>query len=187
MSFFSIWIILYIPLLSIPISPTLIPKSTSLVLPTAVEVSIIVFKTLRPLTASVLVARLSTRILYSASSASVAALAVRIFKSDDVASFWAKISIDATPYFASVTFSITERKELKNDFILFNVSRDKSTVSFCSSSVSIFACFNATSDSTQEEVSNPDANPLNDIATATSCFIVIVYKSSNVIQQRPHR
>ena len=77
-------------------------------------------------------------------------------------------SIDATPNCASVTFSIIERKDVKKDFILSRVSLDSNTVSFSSSSVSIFACFSATSDSTQDDVSNPDANPLNDIVM---CFL----------------
>ena len=61
-----------------------------------------------------------------------------------------------------------QREIVKKDFILSRVSLDSNTVSFSSSSVSIFACFSATSDSTQDDVSNPDANPLNDIVM---CFL----------------
>ena len=45
--------------------------------------------------------------------------------------------------------------------------------SFFSSSVATFACLNLTSDSTHDEVSSPDANPLNDIVIfCYSCSLI---------------
>ena len=110
-----------------------------------------------------LVASWLTRTLYSASSASVVAVAVRTSRLAEVAIFCAKRSIVGIPNCASVIFSMTFLKEEKNDLMLLRVSCESSTVSFSSSSVSIFACLSATSDSTQEEVSNPEANPLKEI------------------------
>ena len=72
-------------------------------------------------------------------------------------------------------------KELKKDFILFNVLCDNETCSFSVSSVVTFARFSAVSDSTHDDVSNPDANPLNDIVIFLACYLkqipaVLVYR-----------
>ena len=99
------------------------------------------------------------------------AIAVNTSKFADVAIFCANKSIVGIPNCASVTFSITVLNDEKNDFILLRVSFDNNTVSFSSSSVSIFACFKATSDSTQDDVSKPDANPLKDIVIFLTCIL----------------
>ena len=70
----------------------------------------------------------------------------------------------------SVTFSIIDLNDEKKDLILVNVSLDNVSFSFSSSSTVTFACFSATSDLTQDEVSKPDANPLKDIDILISYF-----------------
>ena len=80
------------------------------------------------------------------------------------------MSIVAMLNLVSVTFSNTDLKDEKNDLILVNVSLESATCSRSSCNTVTFACFNATSDFTHDEVSNPDAKPLNDIDIALSLF-----------------
>ena len=139
------------------------PRSVSFEFIVAVADCVIVVMNLYPLTAWVFVARLSTRTSYSPSSASVVARAVTIAASEDVASFCAKISIEGIAKLESVTFSIIVRNDEKNDLILPKVSCKDSTLVFSASYSSTLASLSDTSDSTHDEVSNPDANPLNEI------------------------
>ena len=80
--------------------------------------------------------------------------------------------IDVALNYELVIVLMVERKALKNDLMLLNVSCAVKTSSLCSVSVVTFARFNATSDSIQDVVSSPDANPLNDIVTALSCYLL---------------
>ena len=122
-------------------------------------------------------ASLSTRTSYVASSASAVAEAVRILTSDEIARFCEKISNEVTPNFVSVTFSIVALKELKKERMLVRASCKPCTVCFSSVSVSTFARFNATSDSTHADVSNPDASPLNEMLTCLFLFYTYYFCS----------
>lgn len=77
--------------------------------------------------------------------------------------------------FVSIIFSMVDLKELKNERILLSVSLDIIAVSFFSCSVVTFACLSATSDSIYDEVSSPEANPLNDIVTVFSCYLLVYH------------
>ena len=120
-----------------------------------------------------------TSISYVPSSASWVASAdnTRVF--DEVAIFLANTSIVAILKRVSVTFSNNERNDEKNDFILFNVFKEVVTTSFFSCSVVTFALFNAVSDSTHDDVSKPDAKPLNDIDITSPTLFVPSYKIAN--------
>ena len=82
---------------------------------------------------------------------------------EEIARFCANKSIEAMLNLESVIFSIVALKELKKDLMLSRVSCENRTCSFCSCSTVTFACFSAVSDLTQDDVSSPDAKPLNDI------------------------
>ena len=120
----------------------------------------------------VLEASLSTVISYDLFSASGDTVAVNFDVLDDVAMFWVNMSIDETPNLASVTFSILALNDENIDFIADKVFCDSWIFSFFSSKVATFACLNLTSDSTHDDVSKPDANPLNDIVTILSCTVI---------------
>ena len=110
-----------------------------------------------------LVASLSTFIVYVLASASGSTEAVSLLVLEEVATFWRNKSIVDTPNFASVTFSTEALNELKIDLMVERVVCESWIFSFFSSSVVTLACLNLTSDSTHDDVSSPDANPLNDI------------------------
>ena len=146
-----------------PTSPALIPIffSSESYVAVVVVITVVVYPYL--LVALVFPASLSTLISYFPSSASAFAKAETILAFDEVASFCANKSVEATLNLVSVTFSNKERKEEKNDLILLSASFAVCTA-FCSSVREvIFAFLSAVKDSTQEDVSKPDANPLNDI------------------------
>lgn len=58
----------------------------------------------------------------------------------------------------------------KNDLMLFKVFFESRTFSRSVWSVVTLARFNATSCSIHDEVSNPDASPLNDMLTVLTCY-----------------
>ena len=71
--------------------------------------------------------------------------------------------MESTLNLVSVTFSSTDLKEEKKDLMLARASLVEVTRSFSSSSAVTFSCLRATRDSTQEDVSRPEARPLKEI------------------------
>ena len=85
--------------------------------------------------------------------------------SEDVAEFFANKFIEP-PNFASVNFSIAERSVVNLLLVSFKVFFTVCLLFKSVCNAVTFCCFTETNASTQDEVSKPEAKPLNDIVDA---------------------
>ena len=85
--------------------------------------------------------------------------------SEDVTEFFANKSI-APPNFASVNFSIAERSVVNLLLVSFKVFFTVCLLFKSVCNAVTFCCFTETNASIQDEVSKPEAKPLNDIVDA---------------------